>query len=127
MSSQIDFIQYKFRSYYILKLLYFFLLHCFYFAIRTQIVGFEIAEMTRFLNYISSYLFALKKCYSENFRKFSKACLQLFAAMGIKDGIPQCCHKCCPMLVLRQQKNAVVVIHICGLSFQVLYSVFDNS
>ena len=60
MSSQIDFIQYKFRSYYILKLLYFFLLHCFYFAIRTQIVGFEIAEMTRFSNYNNSYSLALK-------------------------------------------------------------------
>ena len=33
---------------------------CFYFAIRTQIVGFKIAEITGFLNYISSYSFALK-------------------------------------------------------------------
>ena len=46
----------------LLKLLYFVLLHelCFCCAIRRQIVLFEIAEMTRFLNYITSYLFALK-------------------------------------------------------------------
>ena len=33
---------------------------CFYFAIRTQIVGFKVAEITGFLKYISSYSFALK-------------------------------------------------------------------
>ena len=34
---------------------------CFYFAIRTQMIGFEIAKMTKFLNYVSNYSFTLKK------------------------------------------------------------------
>ena len=39
-------------------------------------VGFKIAEMTRILNYIGSYSFALQNSYSENFRKSSGAHVQ---------------------------------------------------
>ena len=45
-------------------------LKIFCYVIKTR-VGFEIAEMPRFLNYISSFSFALKNNSSENVRKFS--------------------------------------------------------
>ena len=46
-------------------------LKIFCYVIKTR-VGFEIAEMPRFLNYISSFSFALKNNSSENFRNFTR-------------------------------------------------------
>ena len=45
------------------------------YAIKRR-VGFKIAEMTKFLNYIGSYSFALQNSWSENFRKLSEVRLQ---------------------------------------------------
>ena len=51
----------------------------------------------------------------------------LYSAMGIDSGIRQCCHKCRPMLVLRQQKNAVVKVFTYAIFPFRFYSVVDNS
>ena len=49
------------------------------------------------------------------------------AAMGIGGGILQCPHKCCPMLVLQWQKNAVVKVFTYAVFLFRFCSVVDNS
>ena len=48
------------------------------------------------------------------------------AAMGIGGSIWQCCRKCRPMLVLQQQKNAVVKIFTYAVFLFSFYNVVDN-
>ena len=55
----------------------------------------------------------------------NKILLEL-TAMGIGGSIRQYRRKCCPMLVLRRQKNAVVKVFTYAVFLFTFYSVVDN-
>ena len=72
------------------------------------------------------YLTYLHDC-SSNFYNHPIILFRTLSAMGVGSGIQLCCRKCCPMLVLRRQKNAVVKVFTYAVFLFRFYSAADNS